>query len=81
MKFYITLLLALSFGAVLGQDLYDINNVTVIELTFEESNWDQIMDQNYSNGNEDRLLASCIVNGEPFDSVGVKYKGNSTYSA
>jgi hypothetical protein len=81
MKYYITLLLALSFRAVLGQDLYDINNVTVIELTFEESNWDQIMDQNYSNGNEDRLLASCIVNGEPFDSVGVKYKGNSTYSA
>ena len=39
------------------------------------------MDQNYSNGNEDRLLASCIINGVEYDSVGVKYKGNSTYSA
>lgn len=66
---------------VLSQDLYDINTVTNIELTFEDANWDQIMDQNYSNGNEDRLLASCIINGVEFDSVGVKYKGNSTYSA
>lgn len=77
---YLTLLLLIPV-VCFSQDLYDINTVTNIELTFEESNWDQIMDQNYSNGNEDRLLASCIVNGEPYDSVGVKYKGNSTYSA
>lgn len=64
-----------------AQDLYDINTVTQIELTFEESNWDQIMDQNYSNGNGERLLASCVVNGVAYDSVGVKYKGNSTYSS
>lgn len=73
--------LALFPIVVFGQDLYDINTVTNIELTFEESNWDQIMDQNYSNGNSDRLLASCLVNGVAYDSVGVKYKGNSTYSS
>lgn len=82
MRKTLSLLLCLWLSnAVPAQDLYDLNTVTVIELTFEQSNWDQLMDANYSNGNEDRLLASCIVNGIAFDSVGVKYKGNSTYNA
>ena len=79
----LTYLITVALLPLIGfsQDLYDINTVTNIELTFEDSNWDQLMDQNYSNGNSDRLLASCVVNGVAYDSVGVKYKGNSTYSA
>lgn len=83
MKFTTSIFALLVFTSfqLVAQELYDINTVTQIELTFEESNWDQIMDQNYSNGNDARLLASCSINGVPYDSVGVKYKGNSTYSA
>jgi len=81
MKIYIcTLILFFGHLKLHAQGLYDMDNITVIELTFTESNWDQILDQYYSNGNDERLLATCAVNGEPFDSVGVKYKGNSTYS-
>ncbi len=73
--------LLISFFSLSAQDLYDINNITVIELTFEQSNWDALMDSYYAAGNDERLLGSAVINGEPFDSVGVKYKGNSTYSS
>jgi len=64
-----------------AQDLYDLTNITQIEITFTDANWDQTMDTYYSNDLDERLLGACTVNGFFFDSVGVKYKGNSTYSA
>ena len=78
---FIILSVLMSSVALLAQDLYDINNVTIIELTFDNENWDQTMDEHYANDMDERLLASCTVNGIQFDSVGVKYKGNSTYNA
>ncbi len=66
---------------VSAQNLYDISNITTIELTFWDPSWDQTLDTYYSNGLDQRLLATCIVNGVTYDSVGVKYKGNSTYDA
>ncbi len=66
---------------VLGQDFYDINTINVIELTFKESNWDAILDTYKTNDNDEKLLATAVVNGVIFDSVGVKYKGNSSYNA
>lgn len=78
-----TLILAFLIAGtgLFAQNLYDINNITVIELTFTDPNWDQTMDTYYANDLDERLLASCFVNGVPFDSVGVQYKGNSTYNA
>jgi len=68
-------------GQVLAQNLYNVNNITTIDITFTDPNWDQTMDANYANGLDERLLATCTVNGVFYDSVGVKYKGNSTYNA
>jgi len=63
-------------------NLYDENYINQIEIFFPQSNWDQLMDNYYAAGNGDRLIAdSVIVNGIVFDSVGVKYKGNSSYNA
>lgn len=64
-----------------SQNFYDINTINTIEISFEESNWDQILDQLVSNGEEERLMGSVSINGQVFDSVGVRYKGNSTYNA
>ena len=50
-----------------------------MELTFAESNWDALLDQLVSEGNEERLLGSVTINGIAYDSVGVRYKGNSSY--
>ena len=41
------LLLILVFTFVPAQDLYDINNITTVELTFSASNWDYLLDQLY----------------------------------
>ncbi len=63
-----------------SQVFYDINTINTIEITFAESNWDQILDQLYAAGDEGRLVGTALINGEQFDSVGVRYKGNSTYT-
>lgn len=61
-------------------DFYDMGTVNTIQLFFTQSNWDQILDQLYAAG-EDRLIGTAIINGVTYDSVGVRYKGNSSYSA
>jgi len=66
--------------SIVSQNLYDINNITIIELSFEETNWDEILDQYYANGNGERLTATVEINGVHFDSVGVRYKGSASYS-
>ncbi|MCB0509984.1 MAG: CotH kinase family protein, partial [Bacteroidetes bacterium] len=81
MKRAFLLILLIALGIVsFGQNLYDNEIVRNIEITFTQSNWDQILDTYYANGNDERLIATVVINGESFDSVGVKYKGNSTYN-
>ncbi|MEE4260095.1 MAG: CotH kinase family protein [Bacteroidales bacterium] len=79
----IYLILGLFFVTLFGlnaQGFYDINTINTIEITFEESNWDAILDQLYEDGDEERLVGSVSINGQVFDSAGIRYKGNSTYS-
>lgn len=64
-----------------SQGLYDTNNITIIDLTFEESNWNDILHDYYDNDIGERLMAVLEINGVEFDSVGVRYRGgSSTYS-
>lgn len=64
-----------------AQALYDLNSITKIEITFTQSDWDYQMDT-AKNGDEGFLMAATVViNGSSFDSVGVKYKGNSSYDS
>lgn len=81
MKFLITTLFVLMFTMTQAQDFYDLNTIQTIEITFVESNWDALLDAQ-KNGDEEYIMAQTVtLNGEVFDSVGVKYKGNSTYNA
>jgi hypothetical protein len=60
-------------------DFYDTRKVQEIRIEFGYSNWDYRLDTAIA-GAEDYILAkSCTINGVRFDSVGVKYKGNSSY--
>lgn len=68
-------------GVVFAQDLYDIDHITVIEIEFTESNWDAIMDANDLTDDGTKLPATVTINGVTYDSVGVAYKGNSSYDA
>ena len=64
MKKYFLVLLFLSWGDAHTQSLYDNNNVTTIEIFFSNSNWDQILDNYYAAGMDQRLIAdSVLING------------------
>ena len=78
----ILLFLTLWFKPLFAQDFYDIQTIQEVKLYFHQSNWDALLDQLKASDEEAYLLADSVnINGELFDSIGVKYKGNSTYNA
>jgi hypothetical protein len=80
-QYFLPLICSLFFVTAKSQTLYDINVVQEIEISFPQSNWDSIMDVN-KNSTEDYLMASWVkINGVQYDSVGVRFKGNSSYNA
>jgi hypothetical protein len=79
--YFLILLASLFFATAKSQTFYDVNTVQEIEISFPQSNWDSIMDVN-KNTTEDYLMASWVkINGIQYDSVGVRFKGNSSYNA
>ena len=82
MKRICTILVFLFFISAIGlsADFYDINAINDVYLYFEADDWDAQLDQLMSKGREERLLGQVVINGEVYDSVGVRYKGNSSYS-
>ena len=60
---------------------YDVNTIQEINITFNQSNWDYMMDTAAIGAEGYVLAAQVSINGTVFDSVGVKYKGNSSYNA
>ncbi|HNF71310.1 MAG TPA: CotH kinase family protein [Chitinophagaceae bacterium] len=64
-----------------AQDLYDLNSLTKIEITLTQPNWDYQMDTAKSGSEGYLMAAQVIINGTSFDSVGIKYKGNSSYDS
>lgn len=62
-----------------AQQFYRIDSVQQIELFFTQNNWSELLDTAKA-GSGSYLMASVKLNGILYDSVGVKYKGNSSYS-
>ena len=82
MKQFIFLLLMLSASTfrVAAQNFYNIETIQQIEISFSQSNWDYILDT-AKQGSDSYTMAMWVkINGVQFDSVGVKYKGNSSYN-
>ena len=63
-----------------AQSFYDINTIQTIALTFNQSNWDSMLDTAKAGSDGYVMAQSVMINGARYDSVGVKYKGNSTYA-
>ncbi len=80
MKWFVLMLASVTILPIFAQDFYNIDQVNDIELIFAQSNWDQILDNLYAQGNEGRLLGTAIINGVRYNNVGVRYKGSSSYS-
>jgi len=76
-----TLLFAIVANVGISQTFYDLNTIQTIEINFTQTNWDYMLDTATA-GYESDIMANWVkINGVQFDSVGVRYKGNSTYNA
>ncbi len=73
------MMLALAAPALVA-GLFDTESVNTIELYFDRPDWDEALDSLYAEGEEGRLAGAVVVNGTRFDSVGVRYKGRSSYN-
>lgn len=71
----------LYFCSVPAQTFYNTSTLQKIEVQFSQSNWDYMLDT-AKLGKENYLMAQWVkINGTYYDSVGVKYKGNSSYDS
>lgn len=81
-RFFFTILLTtLWFVAAFAQGLYDLDHIPEIRITFEESNWEDLLDKMKEKGDKKRLAAKVSIDGQDFEQVGVRYKGNSSYNS
>ncbi len=65
-----------------SQDFYSLDKINEIRITFPFNNWDAKLDSLHTVDPDLRLLANIInINGKLLDSVGIRFKGNSTYRA
>jgi hypothetical protein len=68
----------LILGGKSPDGLYDSSIIRRIDLTFSQSNYWQLMQQNYSSQTE--IPATMTVDGVVYDSVGVRFKGETSYT-
>ena len=83
MKFLVFVFIIItSLGHVVHaqSDFYDISETRNVRIYFQQKNWDALLDSFYVQGDEERILASVVLDGTRFDSVGVRYKGFSSVS-
>ncbi len=72
----------LSMSAIFGQDFYDSSRIQEIRLYFTQPNWRTILNTNAALATEPYAIARrVVINGITFDSVGAKFKGNSSFRA
>lgn len=75
-------LLPLSMSSLFAQDFYDMNKIQEIKIYFTQPNWNSLLVTAAASTAEPfTFCQKVIINGTVFDSVGVKYKGNSSFSA
>ena len=73
------LLLVTFFTCLTAQELYDPYTVHNMNIEFYNSNYDSILQARWYEDDKSYLLADITVNGVFYDSVGVRYKGNSSF--
>ena len=61
-------------------NFYDVDSLREIRIYFYDTDWDYQLDSFYVQGDNERILADLIIDGSPYDSVGVRYKGFSSVS-
>jgi spore coat protein CotH len=79
MRLFLLVLFCCFTCGLTAQDLYELDEVQDVHLHFEQDNWEEILDSFKRDTKKERLLAKLVIRGETYDSVGVRYKGNSSF--
>lgn len=79
-KYISFIVLLLLCGKISAQNFYDQTVIQKIEIQFTQTNWDYQLDTAKAGAEGYIMAQSVTINGVYFDSVGVKYKGNSSYN-
>lgn len=65
--------------AAVAQDLYDTTVLRTFSFTFHDANWLTLLRQNYAS--QTNILADLVVDGVTYPNVGVRIRGNTSYTA
>ena len=80
-KTLLILFLVLLNVSLQAQSFYNTSNLQKIHIFFTATNWDYKLDTANAGTDSYIVADSIFINGKKLDSVGVKYKGYSSYSA
>ncbi len=75
----ILLLMLVLSNMLSAQSMYDVLTVKEVKVYIDDTNWLSTLDSLKQLGNDDRILAKVKLDGEEYDSVGIRFKGNSSY--
>ena len=67
----------LIIGGVEHTGLYDENNIKEIYLTFDQADYEELLEENYDDAIA--IPASITVDGVTYTDVGARYKGQTSY--
>jgi hypothetical protein len=78
-RLLLSLFAILCFSTVYSQGIYSPDHITVIKIKFDATDWNHKLDSLKSRGKKERMSATVEIDGQVFEEVGVRYKGNSSY--
>jgi hypothetical protein len=79
-KLLLIICLSISCTSLFSQNFYNPTGIRDIRLTFPADDWDRFLDSAKRAKSESRLTGTLTVEGQRFENVGVRYKGNSSYN-
>lgn len=79
LKILLFLCLSISYTHLFSQTFYNPTGIRDIRLTFPADDWDKFLDSAKRAHSEARLTGTVSIEGQRFENVGVRYKGNSSY--
>ena len=72
-------LFSILYTSAFSQTLYDAKTIKEIRLSFPRSDWSKFLDSSKQKGSEARLKGTMTLDGQKYQDIGVRYKGNSSY--
>jgi hypothetical protein len=81
MRILLFFVLIFTSKLVFSQNIFEINNIKDVKVTFAYPDWDKKLDSLKKLGNEYRLFGKVTIDGIIYDSCGIRYKGNSSYNS